>query len=227
MESQNPKAWGHSQQLKHTAEQERIKMEEDFNNTLDDIDNFLNDIWSNADLNPPDPDGKRIDIQMGTGEHQLNSQTVRNMNRENFAVKEETVAEGSNLCTRVTIQSANQSARGPSGENIVVKEETDTEECNLHVVVSNQNADQSATGTSCKNFVTKQEIVAGGNNNTQSATGGPSRSMVDRAGIRWRRMLKNRASAARSRARSLVLKAHPCAMQQVLIVFLVNYMMFQ
>lgn len=138
MESQKPKAWSHPEQVKHTAGQEHIKMEEDsvFNNTLHDIDNFLNDIWSNADLDPPSPNVENTAIRTGDDENQMNPQTANvqlelgNMNRKSFAVKEEKIAEGNASCIPVN-KSANQSAGGSGRQKIVMKGETLAEESNL------------------------------------------------------------------------------------------------
>lgn len=144
MEPEDPKDW----------HKKLIKMEQDYTlNNPDNIDNFLDDIWSNCDLEPPNLSEEFSNAIFGVNDQQI--------------IKQEIFTEESNLCTR--------------HENFVMKEEIVNDGSNLNIQGKN-------------------------NQSAKKRNEGSSSRSVDRAEIRRQRMLKNRASAARSRARTLVPK---------------------
>lgn len=144
MEPEDPKDW----------HKKLIKMEQDYTlNNPDNIDNFLDDIWSNCDLEPPN-----LSEEFSNAIFDVNDQQI---------IKQEIFTEESNLCTR--------------HENFVMKEEIVNDGSNLNIQGKN-------------------------NQSAKKRNEGSSSRSVDRAEIRRQRMLKNRASAARSRARTLVPK---------------------
>ncbi|ONK58980.1 uncharacterized protein A4U43_C08F1730 [Asparagus officinalis] len=147
MEPEDPKDW----------HKKRIKMEQDYIlNNRDNIDNFLDDIWSNCDLEPPNLSEEFSNAIFGVNDQQINPQSV---------IKEENFTEENNSCTW--------------HENFVTKEEVVNDGSNLNIQGKN-------------------------NQSARKRNEGSSSRSVERAEIRRQRMLKNRASAARSRARTLV-----------------------